>query len=192
MRIFRLDRDQEGRVVWSPYLSHFFLPFPLSIPSLPQFHENTSTYLRKLKSTINYPIPHNRQFPSQAYKYKIRHVTNKSKPTSGSLTTAQKRDSTSGGRPICHTPAQTAGNVCVDQLWGGPEDDVGAFGKTVFVRVDCATRAPLPKEKQDPLFKYDGVSMSPERLDGILQAWGTFLIFLSLLLLLFPPFSSHK
>ncbi|KAI1171857.1 hypothetical protein F4777DRAFT_582500 [Nemania sp. FL0916] len=91
----------------------------------------------------------------------------------GSLTEATRHEHDPeypGGPPTCLEPAATR-SYCTETLYGGRGDDPTKFGKTVFVRVDCATRAPLPAEMQDPLFGFDGVALAPDRLEVVLQSW---------------------
>ena len=39
----------------------------------------------------------------------------------------------------------------------------------MFVYTDCGTRAPLPKEQQDPAYQHDGVPLPRAQLMGILN-----------------------
>ncbi|KAI0454649.1 hypothetical protein F5B21DRAFT_474573 [Xylaria acuta] len=89
----------------------------------------------------------------------------------GSLTKANRHEPVNGGTPYCHGPSETTANYCVDAITSGPLLDPSANGHTVFVRIDCETRAALPVEKQDALFKYDGVALAADKLDGLLQGW---------------------
>ncbi|KAI0448212.1 hypothetical protein F4803DRAFT_545736 [Xylaria telfairii] len=89
----------------------------------------------------------------------------------GSLTKANRHDPENGGTPYCHGPSETTANYCVNAVVSGPLTDPSADGHTVFVRIDCETRAALPVENQDVLFKYDGVALPADKLDGILQGW---------------------
>jgi hypothetical protein len=46
-------------------------------------------------------------------------------------------------------PKKTTGNVCtsvMNKLGGKPDT------ATIFVRTDCATREPLPRKKQNPVY----------------------------------------
>jgi hypothetical protein len=63
---------------------------------------------------------------------------------------------------FCHIPATTTSNYCVDVLWVG-EDGYIVLGHTVFVKLGCSTRLPLPKKQQDPL------SRTTDQLAGVLQ-----------------------
>ncbi|KAI0195194.1 hypothetical protein EV127DRAFT_477719 [Xylaria flabelliformis] len=93
------------------------------------------------------------------------------KTVCGSLTKATRHEPANGGSPYCHGPAETTANYCVDSMTSGPLLNPSANGHTVFVRIDCGTRAALPVEKQDALFKYDGVALPANKLDEVLQGW---------------------
>ncbi|KAI0400723.1 hypothetical protein F4802DRAFT_619605 [Xylaria palmicola] len=95
------------------------------------------------------------------------------KSVCGSLTEATRHEPINGGSPYCQGPAKTTANYCVDDIYGGPLRNPSEYGHTVFVRVDCDSRIALPVDQQDSLFKYDGVAMSAERLDAILESWVT-------------------
>ncbi|KAI0487001.1 hypothetical protein F4859DRAFT_527157 [Xylaria cf. heliscus] len=90
----------------------------------------------------------------------------------GSLTKANRHEPDSaGGSPYCHGPSTTTANYCVDALTSGPLLNPSANGRTIFVRIDCGTRAALPTDQQDALFQYDGVALPAATLDGLLQGW---------------------
>ncbi|KAI2624446.1 hypothetical protein GGS21DRAFT_493851 [Xylaria nigripes] len=73
---------------------------------------------------------------------------------------------------ICRAPTQTTPNYCADTVWVGTDaNEAGCFGQSVFVRLDCGTRLPLPLEQQDERYRGKDVAMPPEQLDPILQSW---------------------
>ncbi|KAJ2997134.1 hypothetical protein NUW58_g753 [Xylaria curta] len=93
------------------------------------------------------------------------------KSVCGSLTQATRHEPVNGGHPYCQHPATTTGNFCADAIYSGPTGKASDQGTTVFVNVDCDTRAALPPYKQDALFKFDGVALPAEKLDEIMQTW---------------------
>ncbi|KAI1640781.1 hypothetical protein F4809DRAFT_637233 [Biscogniauxia mediterranea] len=94
------------------------------------------------------------------------------KTVCGTLTRAQK--TTDGdGRARCLAPASTTPSVCVSDVrtaGGDPRAPAPATGTTVFVRVDCGTRAPLDGARQDPAYG-DSARMGGAALDAVLQGW---------------------
>lgn len=49
--------------------------------------------------------------------------------------------------------------------------DGTADGDTIFVRTDCATRAPLPNDQQDPVYQNPGVPLDRGVLAAIIGGW---------------------
>ncbi|KAI0016557.1 hypothetical protein F4780DRAFT_797678 [Xylariomycetidae sp. FL0641] len=86
----------------------------------------------------------------------------------GSVTEARRADTENG--VYCAGPATTTENVCVRDAWVGPDPAAPPSGATIFVRVDCGSRAPLPPERQDPVYRSPEVPLPPGDLDAALDA----------------------
>ncbi|KAI1112411.1 hypothetical protein F5Y14DRAFT_422079 [Nemania sp. NC0429] len=103
------------------------------------------------------------------------------KEVCGSLTQATRHEPAAvpGGEPsspYCQHPATTTPNYCAaEPYYGGALRDPSAYGRTVFVRVDCLSRRALPADddgQQDPLFsRFPDVALEAEKLDEVLQSW---------------------
>ncbi|KAI0595108.1 hypothetical protein F4775DRAFT_595597 [Biscogniauxia sp. FL1348] len=90
------------------------------------------------------------------------------KTVCGTLTTAGLKTTDANNTSWCLAPATTTPSVCVSDVRtpaGGADPPTGT---TVFVRVDCGTRAPLA-ERQDGA--YGPARMDAGALDGVLQGW---------------------
>ncbi|PKS11137.1 hypothetical protein jhhlp_002898 [Lomentospora prolificans] len=86
----------------------------------------------------------------------------------GSLTEGPADNTPGFPRAICSNDRNkwsTTGNFCQSQLKRHSDGTVD--GDTIFVRTDCSTRAPLPADKQDDIYKRPGVAL-PRALQ---EAW---------------------
>ncbi|OIW29092.1 hypothetical protein CONLIGDRAFT_670791 [Coniochaeta ligniaria NRRL 30616] len=80
------------------------------------------------------------------------------------------------GIPYCDTavdrdPIQNIQNFCSGSAWNNP--DGTADGETIFVRTDCANRAPLDMDQQDPVYQNPGVALDRGKLAAMIDAWQT-------------------
>ncbi|KAI1332284.1 hypothetical protein F5Y16DRAFT_173742 [Xylariaceae sp. FL0255] len=72
----------------------------------------------------------------------------------------------------CSGPSNTTANYCVKDVLATPQGDPSAFGRSVFVYLDCDTRLPLSADQQDPIFQqYPDIAMDTNDLDSVLQDW---------------------
>lgn len=61
-------------------------------------------------------------------------------------------------------------NFCAEQPWHWPtKDDLD--GQTVFIRIDCITRMPLPIKEQDPIYRMPGVPLDNGLQKLYAKAW---------------------
>ncbi|CAJ2509114.1 Uu.00g141400.m01.CDS01 [Anthostomella pinea] len=86
-----------------------------------------------------------------------------------SVTEATRQDTNTG--VWCTTPQKTTGDVCVRDIWTGPDATAAPIGQTIFVRTSCDSRQPTP-DRQDPIYASHAAFPLPfSQLDGILQDW---------------------
>jgi hypothetical protein len=70
---------------------------------------------------------------------------------------------------VCDGGFENIANFCGNQVRRNP--DGSSDGDTIFVRTDCATREPLPNDRQDPIYQKPGVPLDRGTLKSILESW---------------------
>ncbi|TVY31265.1 hypothetical protein LOCC1_G008877 [Lachnellula occidentalis] len=72
-----------------------------------------------------------------------------------------------GAPTSCTARANVNEDVCMEQLHLNKDGSID--GETIFVRSDCATRMPLGKDKQDPVYQQPGVPLDR----GLQESWAS-------------------
>ena len=72
--------------------------------------------------------------------------------------------------PINHCDNyQNSPNVCTPQAYRSRDGSV-VLGDTIFVKIDCGTRARLPMDQQDPAYQHDGVAAPQNVIDTFITS----------------------